>query len=110
MKKTGGQKELVKDVIPVLEDGETETKLAEITELYDDAKQYRKLHKEVKEIIQGFVLGLPEKDQAIGRLRCGEFILPFKVVDKEEKERNFVVPAGKKVTFRLKPDEEGEEE
>lgn len=110
MKKTGGQKELVTGLIPTMKDenGETKAKLDEMYPLRPDAKRHNKLEREIKETVKGFVLGLSEKDQAIGQVRIGEYVLPFSVSDEKETPVSFTRGGKKKVLIRFKPEEEEE--
>jgi hypothetical protein len=79
MKKKDGQKNIVENLYPTLIDKETEKKLAQIEIHSEAAKIYNDLMAEVKDTIKGFVLGLSESDQEVGKLQCGDFILGFKV-------------------------------
>ena len=111
MKKTGGQQELVEGAIPELKDNVDEVveKLDRIYSLHEDAKVFRKLSKEVKETIKGFVLGLSEEDQAIGRVKVGGYELPFSVTEEKETPVSFTRGGKKKVSLKLAPEDEDEE-
>lgn len=110
MKKKRGQKEIVGDLLPTLADKETEKKLAQIEELSEKAKVYNDLMAEVKETIKGFVLGLSEDDQEVGKLQCGDFILRFKVTEGKETEVEFTRKAGKRVRIKFGKEEKESEE
>ena len=109
MKKSGGQKELVDDMLPELKDDETARKLDEMYPLDEDAKRHAKLKREIKESIKGFVLGLKVEDQAVGRVRIGDYVLPFTVKDEEETDVSFTRGGKKKVLIRFKPEDDEEE-
>jgi hypothetical protein len=106
MKKKGGQKAIVGDLYPTLADKETEKKLAQIEVHSEAAKIYNDLMAEVKETIKGFVLGLSEDDQEVGKLQCGDFILRFKVTEGKETEVEFTRKAGKRVRIKFGKSEE----
>lgn len=108
MKKLGGQKELIPENIPELKDKDTAQKLEQIWKLRDGAKVHDKLQAEAKEVIQGWVLGLPKKDQSIGQCKCGDFILSFKVEMQEEKPVSYKTKKGKKVRVKFAPENEEE--
>ena len=109
MKKLDGQKELVKGGLPELEDKEVAEKLERIWKLRDGAKMHDKLEKEAKEVIQGWVLGLPKKDQNIGQLKCGDFVLGFKIETKEPEPVEYKTKGGKKVRVKFAPDKEDDD-
>lgn len=108
MKKLGGQKELVKGNLPELKNKEVAQKLEQIWKLRDSAKTHDRLLKEAKEAIQGWVLGLPKKDQNIGQLRCGDFVLPFTIETKEPTPVSYETTGGKKVKVKFAPEHEDE--
>ena len=108
MRKKGGQKEIAGDLLPTLKDKETEVKLAQIEIHSEAAKTYNELMAEVKETIKGFVLGLSEADQEVGKLQCGDFVLGFKVSKTEETEVEFVRKAGKRVRIKFGKEEKEE--
>jgi len=104
MKKLGGQKELVDDNYPVLENEELAAKLEEMYTLYEPAKQFRKLNGEVKEAVKGFVLTLSPEDRGAGNLKCGDFIVPFKITEAKPEDVNYTTKGGTKVKLTLKPE------
>lgn len=106
MRKKRGQKDMVEDLLPTLKDKKTEKKLAQIEGLSEQAKTHNDLLAEVKETIKGFVLGLSEDDQEVGKLQCGDFVLGFKVTRTEETEVEFVRKAGKRVRIKFGKEEE----
>jgi len=108
MKKLGGQQDLIEGDLPVLEDEEVAGKLEQIWKLRESAKTHDKLVGEVKEFIQGWILGLPKKDQAVEQFKCGDFILTFKVENKEVKKVEYETKGGKKVKVKLTPEDDKE--
>jgi len=108
LKKSGGQKEFVADMLPELKDDETAEKLDRVYELRDDAREYNKALSDVKDVVKGFVLGLKPEDQAVGKVRIGDYVLPFTVKDEEETDVSFVRGGKKKVLIKFKPEEEEE--
>lgn len=108
MKKLGGQQDLVEGNLPELEDVEMAEKLEEIWKLRESAKKHDKLLKEVKEFISGWILGLPKKEQGIGQFKCGDFVLTFKVENKEVKTVEYKTTGGKKVKVKFAPEDEEE--
>lgn len=102
----GGQKDLIPDSIPELKDKDVAQKLELIFKLRDGAKEHDKLLKEAKEVIGGWVLGLSKKDQAAGQLKCGDFVLPFKVEEKQSQPVKYKTKGGKKVRLTFAPEED----
>jgi hypothetical protein len=109
MKNKGGQKAIVPDLYPTLKDEETEKKLAQIEELSEAAETHKELMAEVKDTIKGFVLGLSEDDQEIGKLQCGNFEVRFRVTKTEEMDVEFTRKAGKRVRIKFGKEEEESE-
>lgn len=110
MKKTKGQKEIVDDILPKLEDDETAKKLERIFKLHGAAKEHDKLVNEVKDTVKGFVLCLSETDKEVGKLRIGDFVIPFSVTKVEAKQVSFPRKAGTKVNVKFAIEEEKEED
>lgn len=108
VKKIGGQTELVEGNLPELQDEDVAQKLEQIWQLRDNAKTHDRLLKEAKETIQGWVLGLNKKDQGIGHLRCGDFVLPFSIETKEPTPVSYETTGGKKVKVKFAPEHEDE--
>ena len=109
MRKLGGQKDLIPENVPELKDEDVAQKLEQIWKLREGAKLHNKLQGEVKEVIQGWVLGLGKKDQSIGQLKCGDFVMSFKVEMKESKPVKYKTKAGKKVKLKFSPEDEDED-
>ena len=110
MQKLGGQAELIPENLPELQDEEVADKLEKIWKLRPMAKEHDKLMREVKEVIQGWVLGLPKADQNAGQMKCGDFVLPFSVEKKEAEHVEYDTKGGKKVKLKFAPQSEKEEE
>jgi len=110
MKKLGGQKDLVPENIPECKEKDVAQKLEQIWKLRDGAKMHDKLVAEVKEFIQGWVLGLSKKDQNIGQFKCGDFVLTFSVEMQEEKKVEYTTKKAKKVKVKLAPEDDKPEE
>ena len=107
-KKSGGQTEIVDDLLPEMKNEEVVKKVDRIFEIIDVGKEYNKLRNEVTEIVKGFVINLGKADQEVGRVRIGDHVLPFGITDVEATPVSFKRKGGKKVNLRFAPEKEDE--
>lgn len=107
----GNQQEMVDDLLPKIDDEELEGKLDLCYKLRADALNYNKTLKEVKDKIKGFVLALSKQDQEVGKVKIGDFIIPFSTKQVEEEEVSYITNAGTKVRLKMGlEDSDGKEE
>jgi len=108
MKKLHGQMELVDDNVPVMDNKEVAEKLEQVWKLHENAKLHDSLLKEAKEEIKAFCMSMNKRDAAAGQVRCGDFLIDFKVEMAEAKPVSYETKPGKKVTLKLAPADEEE--
>jgi len=106
MRRLNGQVELMADNYPTLEDEDLAADLERADRLREGATEYQGLMKGIKEKVKGFVLGLAEEDRGVGKVRVGDFLIPFTLKEEEEQEVEFTRGGGTKVTLKLKPEED----
>jgi len=108
MKKLNGQMDLVEDNVPVMDNPEVAEKLEQVWKLHEQAKLHDTMKKEAKEEINAFCMALNKRDAAAGQVRCGDFLIDFKIEQVEEKPVEYKTKAGKKVRLKLAPADEDE--
>jgi len=100
--------ELVEDNVPIMDNPEVAEKLEQVWKLHETAKLHDTMLKEAKEEIKTFVAALKKRDADVGQIRCGDFLISFKLEDQEAKPVNYTTKKKKKVTLKLAPEDEDE--